>query len=272
MAWQRAFADMKVIAIMIVRNEEAYLSRCLAYLKSQGLRAAVIDNGSTDSTPSILASHQPDTVVHVEHVPFNGMFEWEALLKHAHAMQAKVDADWVHLNSADEMCSGTRPGERLLDAIKRVDAEGYDAINYEEFVFPPTSWWRHCEGREFDRIMKQYYFYAPSPVRQIRTWKNRPGLSNVSSGGHLLTGRELNLHPENFILRHYIALSRRHFLEKYATRVFPPEELARGWHGNRVGIGTRKVRFPHRRELKVLAAGAPWAMDRSDPWVRHFWE
>lgn len=137
MAWQRAFADMKVIAIMIVRNEEAYLSRCLAYLKSQGLRAAVIDNGSTDSTPSILASHQPDTVVHVEHVPFNGMFEWEALLKHAHAMQAKVDADWVHLNSADEMCSGTRPGERLLDAIKRVDAEGYDAINYEEFVFPP---------------------------------------------------------------------------------------------------------------------------------------
>jgi glycosyltransferase involved in cell wall biosynthesis len=41
---------MKIMAIMIVRNEEACLPRCLEYLQEQGLKVAAIDNDSTDRT------------------------------------------------------------------------------------------------------------------------------------------------------------------------------------------------------------------------------
>lgn len=44
---------MTQIAIMIVRNEEACLPRCLNHLANQGLRAAVIDNDSTDRAREI---------------------------------------------------------------------------------------------------------------------------------------------------------------------------------------------------------------------------
>ena len=263
---------MNVIALMIVRNEEACLPRCLEYLGEQGLRAAVIDNASTDRTPDILAAFTPRVVVQVEPAPFHGTFAWRDLLQQAERMRAQLTADWFHLNSADELMGSTRRGESLLEAIQRIDQEGFNAINYEEFVFLPTDHHIAAEGRAFDRLLRHYYFYAPSPRRQMRSWKNLPGRSNLATGGHQLDGPGLRLYPENLVLRHFIALSADQFRKKYATRIFPAEELARGWHRNRTNIDFQRLRLPARHHLKELATDDLSTLDRSDPWTCHFWE
>lgn len=263
---------MKVIALMIVRNEEACLPRCLEYLDEQGLRAAVIDNESTDRTADILAAYTPRVVLRVEKAPFHGTFAWNDLLQQAERMRAHLTADWFHLNSPDEIMGSTRKGERLLDAIQRIDQAGYDVINYEEFVFLPTDQRILAEGRAFDRLIRHYYFYAPAPRRQMRSWKNRPGRSNLASGGHHVEGAGLRLYPENLVLRHFIALSADQFRKKYAHRIFPAEELARGWHANRTNIDFKRIRLPARQLLKELGTDDLSTLDRSDPWTCHFWE
>ena len=263
---------MNVIALMIVRNEEDCLPRCLDYLGEQGLRAAVIDNASTDRTPDILAAFTPRVVVHVEQAPFHGTFAWNDLLKQAERMRSGLNADWFHLNSPDEIMGSNRKGESLVEAIRRVDEAGFNTINYEEFVFLPTDHQTSAEGQAFDRLLRHYYFYAPSPRRQMRSWKNLPGRSNLATGGHQLEGPDLRLYRENLVLRHFIALSAEQFRRKYANRIFPPEELARGWHTNRTNIDFDRVRMPTRRMLKELPSDDLSTLDRSDPWTVHFWE
>lgn len=263
---------MKVVAIMIVRNEEACLAHCLDHLAEQGLTAAVIDNGSTDATRAILESYSPRVVERIDHAPFDGTFRWGQLLEQAHAMRQEIDADWFHLNSPDELCNSDRPGERLVDAIGRIAAEGFTAINYEEFVFPPTDEEINAEGKAFDRILRHYYYFMPNELSQMRTWKNGAGFSNLRHGGHILEGPDFNLYPVNLPLRHYIALSADHFRRKYEHRIFPAEELERGWHFDRVVIDTKRVRMPSADRLKRFDGDDPSTLDRSEPWRRHFWE
>lgn len=263
---------MKLVAIMIVRNEEACLPRCLEHLGEQGLTAAVIDNDSTDRTREILASFSPRVVTHVEHAPFDGVFRWKNLLVQAHVLQQRLDADWFHLNSPDELCNSDRPGERLVDAVARIAAEGYTAINYDEFVFIPTDPTTYAEGQAFDQLIRDYYFYEPKPIRQMRTNKKLAGVSSIENAGHCLSGPGLRLYPHNLPLRHYIALGPDQFKKKYGSRRFPAEEIARGWHGNRVSIDTENVRLPSAHMLKHLAGDDLSALDRSEKWTRHFWE
>jgi glycosyltransferase involved in cell wall biosynthesis len=262
---------MKLVAIMIVRNEEACLPRCLEHLNEQGLTAAVIDNGSTDRTREILASFSPHVVTRVDHAPFDGVFRWKDLLTQAHAMRQGLDADWVHVNSADEICNSDRSGERLVDAVARIASAGYTAINYDEFVFVPTTEQPHAEGVGFDHVIRDYYFYEPMPLRQMRTCKNVPDVSNVEAGAHRLSGQGIHLYPHNLPLRHYIALNAAQFKRKYENRRFPPDELVRGWHENRVNIAAA-FRLPSPHRLKHLVGDDLSALDRSERWTRHFWE
>jgi glycosyltransferase involved in cell wall biosynthesis len=261
---------MRVVAVMIVRNEEACLPRCLEHLGEQGLTAAVIDNDSTDRTRAILEAS--GVVERIEHAPFDGIFRWGELLLRAHAMQQTIETDWFHLNSPDEIITSIRRGERLVDAIGRIDAEGYNVINYDEFVFLPVDEKTRGEGKAFDKLLRHYYFYAPASLQHMRSWKNVPGLSNVQNGGHRLRGSDINVYPENLPLRHYIAISAEHFRRKYRARKFPAEELARGWHIDRTRIDTEHVRLPSARVLKRFAGDDPATLDRSEIWTRHFWE
>jgi glycosyltransferase involved in cell wall biosynthesis len=260
---------MKVTAIMIVRNEEACLPRCLEHLGEQGLTVAIVDNESTDRTRAILEGS--GVVERIDHAPFDGTFRWGQLLKQAHAMQQEIAADWFHLNSPDEMFTSNRPGERLADAITRVDAEGYNVINYDEFVFLPTDETTDAEGKAFDRVLRRYYFYKPRAMNQMRSWKNALGISSLHSGGHVLVGNSLKVYPESLPLRHYIALSAEHFRRKYRGRKYAAEEVARGWHADRAAIDTERLQLPSIRMLKRFD-GDVSALDRSEPWLKHFWE
>lgn len=256
---------------MLVRNEEATLPRALVRFREQGIQAAVIDHESTDGTAAILASFRGDPVIHVETAPFTGTFGMIPLLNQASEMQDKLEADWFILNSPDEMFDSDVAGESLVDAIRRVDREGYTVVNFDEFVFAPVDPARSFEGQAFDRLMRHYYFFAPKPMRQMRAWKNLPGISNVEDAGHRLRGPDMRVYPVNMPFRHFIALGLDHFREKYGARKFPADELARGWHYNRVNINVDGVRLPRPEQLKV-SDGDPSKMDRSEPWTKHFWE
>jgi hypothetical protein len=263
---------MRIVAFMIIRNEEACLPRCLEVLGEQGLTVAVIDNDSTDRTPDILESFSPHVVTHVEHAPFTGVFEWIAMLKQADRMRDGLEADWFHLNSPDEIMTSNRRGETLFELILRVDSEGYSAINYDEFVFLPPNRDLQCEGQAFDDVIRHYYFFQPRPVRQIRSWKNITGITCVEGAGHRPTGQPLTVYPESQALRHYIALNAEEYRRKYGEREFNQDELDRGLHARRLHIDANQFPLPDPADLKELSESDPSLLDRSDPWIQHFWE
>jgi hypothetical protein len=95
--------------------------------------------------------------------------------------------------------------------------------------------------------MTTYYFFELEPHRLMRAWRRdlMPGMDN----GHRLTSDRLKLYPQNFILRHYIALSHAQAVQKYVGRRFDPAELARGWHGNRLGIAESDLMLKPSRYL-----------------------
>ena len=113
---------------------------------------------------------------------------------------------------------------------------------------------------------------TPAPMRQMRAWKNLPGITNIDDAGHRLRGPDLRVYPTNMPFRHFLTLGLDHFRRKYGGRKFPADELARGWHHNRANIDVARATFPPASRLKYLPDENPASFDTSDPWTRHFWE
>jgi len=260
---------MRVVALLAVRNEELYLERSFRHLVEQGLSIAVIDNESTDRTPEIIRSLGPEVLVHHEVHPHPGYYDWQSILQRKEALARQIDADWfVHLD-ADEIPESPFPGLTLAGALRRIEEEGSTAANFNEFVFVPTSDEHSWEGRDYVAGMAWYYFFEPRPLRLVRAWKNTTsGAEIVESAGHDARFPGRVIAPEAFVLRHYLTLSRRHFVRKYGTRVFAPHELAKGWHYNRVGIATESVAWPSLEDLHRVTG----IWETSRPRLRHFFE
>lgn len=262
---------MKATAIMHVRNEQEILRRCFDHLLENGVCIAVIDNESDDSTSNIIDSYSSSEVVLHETLEFDGTLNLPNLLRALEQAIPKLDAAWIVYQGADEILQSIRPGERLIQGIERLDASGFSAINFNEFVFVPTRGWFGYEGKDFVFHMRYYYFFQPYYPRLMRAWKNLEGISNFYSGGHLLKGGQVKLADEDWILRHYIVRSYRQARLKYRLRRHSAEAVAKGWHGNRININWDKVRLPPRKHLKHLPMGTG-QFDTSDPWEKHFWE
>lgn len=54
----------------------------------------------------------------------------------------------------------------------RIDAKGYQAINFEEFVFLPTNGTVDYQGRNYLEEMKYYYCHRPKGRKLVRAFKN----------------------------------------------------------------------------------------------------
>lgn len=260
---------MRVIALLAVRNEELYLGRCLEHLLANGVDVHVIDNDSTDSTGSIARSFARHGRVAVERMPYQGVYEWEALLRRKEQLAAGLDADWFIHHDADEIRQAPPGFYTLAEGIAHVDAAGYSAINFAEVVFTPTDASESFEGADYVAAMRRYYYFFPRPLHRVNAWKKQPDPVDLSSGGgHAVQFLGRNVYPEPFVLRHYVFLSLRHLHAKYGTRRYDPREVARGWHGKRAAFDREAVRFPPRERFKVL--GEDGRFDFSDPWRRHF--
>ena len=100
-----------------------------------------------------------------------------------------------------------REGESLAEAIARIDAANYNAIDLNEFVFLPVD---HAYRPDLEQRMRYYYFFEPHPDRLMRAWKPASGLNMLDSGGHILSGADIRIAPEQFALRHYIFRDQKH--------------------------------------------------------------
>ena len=260
---------MKIIALMSVYNEELYLRRCLSHLREQGIAVYLIDNGSTDRTREIAETFLGNGVIGIETLPRQGIFELERLLRREEAAALELGADWYIHHDADEIRQAPNPYRTLREGIEAADRAGYNAVNFDEFVFVPTADGENYEHDGYVDEMRYYYFFEPGPERRINAWKN-PGqpVDLHSAGGHQVIFPGRKVYPENFIMRHYMALSRSHLIKKYCGRVVSEaERRGKGWNNARASLRPDQLRLPARSRLKQVSPDNTW--ERDEPWKKH---
>lgn len=264
---------MQVVAVLAVRNEEAYIANSLRHLIRNEVQYAIVDNASTDATVTIATSAEfRPHLVAIKQIPFNDAFDMTRLLTEKMAMITRIDADWVMHLDADEIPHSYRPGETLRQTISRIDRQGYNAVDFNEFVFLPVDFaYQPNYGAPYQPL-QHYYFFEPSAPRLMRAWKKVDGFSMIEAGGHNLEGDDIRLAPETLALRHYIFRDQEHAYRKYARRIFAATDLARGWHGNRIAQPVEAFRFPKADRLSRLASPDGYDFDRSHPQLRHYWQ
>jgi glycosyltransferase involved in cell wall biosynthesis len=262
--------DVRIVALLTVRNEARVLDRCLRHLADQGIEICVVDNDSVDDSRSIAESFRGHGVIRVERLPYPGSFELATILRNEERLAAEIDADWFIHHDADEIREAPEPFPSLAAGLAEVDRQGFNAVHFDEFVFLPSGDDESYEGTDFVARMEHYYFFEPGPLRRVNAWKRIPGVTPnlTDSGGHSVEFPGRKVFPTPFVMRHYIALSRAHVVAKYGSRVYSNAEVVeRKWHGPRAAFDPSRVRLPPRTRLKRKDPGRPW--DRSDPWLRH---
>lgn len=261
--------DIRIVALLAIRNESLFIEKCLEHLYAQGIYTYVIDNESTDKSILIAEKFKKKGVIGIESLPFTGVFDLTAQLELKQKIAKSLEADWFIHHDADEIRYAPSRFNSLHDGILSADRAGYNAINFNEFVFLPTSKDESYEGTDYVHSMRHYYFFAPKPLRRINAWKNSgQEIDLISSGGHAVNFPGISIFPENFILRHYLALSVDHACQKYGTaRKYSRTELQRGWHLGRAKFHENRLQFPNIDKMKI--AGSEIDLDTSDPWKRH---
>lgn len=259
---------MRIVVLLALRNEAAYLARCLAHLSRQGVETCVIDNASTDASREIAEAYRGRGVVQIVDYPYPGYYDWTGILRVKEDLAATIEADWFMHQDADEIREAPAPWGSLAEGIAAVDRDGYNAINFDEFVFVPTTDEDDFEGTDYVDTMKYYYFFEPRAMHHVNAWKNLGVRVDLASeAAHRVTFPDRRIAPQAFILRHYIALSRAHCLRKYRSeRTYSKQEVDAGWHGWRARLAPEHIRLPAKSELKQVQDRV-W--DRSDPLQAH---
>lgn len=260
---------MRIVALLAVRNEAVYLDACLGHLAVQGVETCLIDNGSSDESRAIAESYRDRGVFRIVEYPYAGFYDWTGLLKLKEQLATTIEADWFIHHDADEIREAPRPWRTLSEGIEAMDQAGWNAINFDEFVFVPTHERQNYEAVDFVDAMQHYYFFEPTAHHRVNAWKKRAEpVDLVSAGGHQVLFPDQRLAPTSFVLRHYIFLSVEHCIRKYTKqRTYSKREVDElRWHGWRARLGPTNVQLPKAEEMKRVESGL-W--DKSDPRRSH---
>ncbi len=263
---------MIITAILAIRNEEAYLANCLRHLMRNNVDFVIIDNDSSDASPEIYRRREfAANLVDVHHLPFTGAFWLIGQLRRKMEVIDALHTDWVIHLDADEVMHSRREDEMLNDALSRLDGDGWNVVNFDEFVFLPIEH-DYVPEAAGPQPIPHYYFFQPFAPRLMRAWKKESGFSLCEHGCHLLTGPCQRLAPEHLALRHYIVRNQEHAFRKYPTRRFAEDDIALGWHQSRRGHKPGSFKFPPAATLRRLPFPDHRDLDRSEPWKVHYWK
>jgi len=261
------------VAILCVRNEALHIQRAVTSFVDQGIDVVIIDHESTDNTVKLCERFKAAGVLSIEHMPWTGTFDLAEQLKMKQRISETLNHDWIIHADADEWLQSPIQGETLLEGINRISDSGFNVINFEEFVFLP---YREQElEANYDYYQKRiltYYFFAPGKSRLMRAWSRSSNLQNIESGGHKLSGAEINVAPESFILKHYLVMSYEHAIKKYVGRKFSERELQMGMHKKRAALNEQKLQLPQIESLSVISRWDSVELDRTGPKKSHFWD
>ncbi|MBI3490877.1 MAG: glycosyltransferase family 2 protein [Acidobacteria bacterium] len=247
-------SDFSVVAIIAAYNEADIIAHVVSDLVNQGIHVYFLDDGSTDCTVVAVEPYLGRGVLAIERLANPGTrdathgFEWERILLRKTQLARELDADWFIHHDADEFRESPWSGLSLHDAIRRVDALGYNAIDFAGLDFWPV----HDGFRDGDDVRHAFTLYAEPALYdrlQIRCWKKTADLDLASSGGHEARFAGRKVFPLRFILRHYPIRGQAHgerkvFHERRSR--FSEQERDRGWHVqyDDVHEGTSFIRDP----------------------------
>lgn len=232
--------SLSITAVICSRNESEYLNNLIPYLAAEDIEVVLIDNGSADGTPDIFTTTAYPNIIEYIHVPFEGVYDWTALLTIKASVYERLDSDWLIHQDADEILHAPNAWGLLRHSIEEANADGFNVLNFNELVMLPMN--AHTENYITDN--KNYYFFEPHPLRLMRAWRKDANLTNVTTGGHILTGENIKVSPKKMILKHFMVRSQQHAIEKYSQRKFADGDLLKGWHGNRLALTPDMLSFP----------------------------
>ncbi|QSX78920.1 glycosyltransferase family A protein [Agrilutibacter solisilvae] len=266
----------RIVAVLAARNEERFLKTCLENLFRQGVEVYVCDNGSTDRTVEIAKAYLGAGVIGIEHIPFDGTYQWERILQRKEALFRELDADWLMHVDADEIHLPPPGHASIAAAIAAADAQGYEAVEFAEFTFLPTREAPDHDHPDFVQQLRTYYPFRPRSPHCVRAFRKQPVPMEIAwSGGHHVRfqapGKPVQppLFPEQFRMKHYIFLSADHASRKYPGRKYHDDEVNRlRWHGWRPRLRTEQIALPSAAHLRTTANDDD--LDSTSPWTKHW--
>jgi hypothetical protein len=195
---------------------------------------------------------------------------WRNILMRKAQLAAELPADWFIHVDADEFRLPPGGGT-LVEALARVDAEGFNAVNFLEFTFVPVREFPDHDHPDFQTTMRWYYPFLPTFPHRLNAWKRQAGPVDLAgSGGHHVRFPGLRMAPDQFRMRHYLFLSVSHALEKWVQRRYDTAEVRAGWHGWRARLQADQITLPSIRELRSYRGDS--SLDPSRPRRRHYLE
>jgi glycosyltransferase involved in cell wall biosynthesis len=260
------------VAVLTVRNESVHIWRCLRDFIAEGAEVILVDHDSTDDTVAKAREFLGRGLLAIERLPWTGVYSLAESLGAQRSIIRSVRHDWVIHADADEWLSAPQEDVRLIDGIAAADRSGFNCINFNEFVFIPADGRsHHHEGYRSELL--SYYFFRPVPTpRLMRAWKRESGLDNCKGAGHTLSGRNVRLCDETFILRHYIALSSDHARAKYLGRPYSQDAVAKGWHWNRINLTAEALEIRLCDRMQRLPHEMSKAFRTDLPVEQHYWQ
>ncbi len=237
--------DFSVAAIVAAYNEADIVEQVVADLIEQGVQVYVLDDGSTDGTAVAVERFLGRGVLQIETLAApraaasSPPFDWERILVRKAQLAQTLDADWILHHDADEFRESPWRGVPLVDAIRRVDALGFNAIDFASLDFWPVHD-RFQPGDDVRAAFTAYAERAPYDRVQVRCWKKTQApVDLASSAGHDVQFPGRRVFPIRFISRHYPIRGQAHgerkvFRERRGR--FRESERARGWHVQYDGI------------------------------------
>jgi glycosyltransferase involved in cell wall biosynthesis len=231
----------RVVAIISAFNEGDIIAAVIRHLVDNGLDVYLIDNHSTDDTVEQARQWLGRGLLEIEMFPrdlppgseLTGSFDWTGILHRKEQLAGELSADWFIHHDADEIRESPWPGVTLKEAIRWVDALGYNCIDFRVFNFPPVD-----DGFRQGTDPREYFSFCEDPPEfdtlQLKCWKAvKPPVSLVPWGGHEARFSGRRVFPIQFMLRHYPIRSQEHGVRKvFAERKarFLRSELSQGWH------------------------------------------
>lgn len=222
-------------AIMAVYNEADIVREAVSKLIEQGIDVYLIDNASTDGTAHRVADLVGNGLIDIENAQYfenaREIYDWTALLKLKEQVARRLGYDWYLHVDADEIRYAPWPRCSLLEGIDRVDAAGYNLINFKLFNFRPTE--DTLAGSDFESSLTLYSAGERFNQRQVKAWKACPEFDIATLGGHQIMVPNARVFPTRFILKHYpvrgLEHARRKIIAERKAR-FSQSERQRGWH------------------------------------------
>lgn len=245
--------NVRVAAIMNVFNEADILEETVLHLSAHGIEVHIFDDWSSDGSYEI--AQRLVGMGHCKGLSRAGEtpsteYNWTNLLKRVEQYARTLDTDWVIHYDADEIRCSPWPELSLLEAISRVDALGYNAVDFSVLNFLYTEQNAAASMTELGRFRYFDFGRQTADFIQVKAWRSDSGeVDLASSGGHDARFEGRRLFPLKFLTKHYPLRSQWQAEAKLFSYRIPRiarERSEKGWHVHYDGYETAGTVRPWR--------------------------